>query len=190
MALLPALAERCALERVLADAGTVLAVLGEILRAFAAGGGGAAPPPLPGGGGGDFTDLGFPAESTDGGAPDPERAAPLASLSAALLVGVLELGAEHRPAEEERLLDGLREPLEAIARGGESAELAEMAGHALALVAARGAGELGGEPAPPPPPPVGQGTTDQNATAHCSVSMLKTVQVMRRAHLIDGAVPS
>ncbi|GMI33109.1 hypothetical protein TeGR_g11408, partial [Tetraparma gracilis] len=134
MALLPALAERCALERVLADAGTVLAVLGEILRAFAAGGGGGDPPPLPGGGGGDFTDLGFPAESTDGGAPDPERAAPLASLSAALLVGVLELGAEHRPAEEERLLDGLREPLEAIARGGESAELAEMAGHALALL--------------------------------------------------------
>ena len=33
-------------------------------------------------------------------------------------------------------------------------------------------------------------TTDQNATAHCSVPMLKNVQAMRRAHLLDGAVPS
>ncbi len=33
-------------------------------------------------------------------------------------------------------------------------------------------------------------TTDQNATAHCYVPMLKNVQAMRRAHLIDGAVPS
>ena len=33
-------------------------------------------------------------------------------------------------------------------------------------------------------------TTDQNATAHCSVSMLKNVQAMRRTHLLDGAVPS
>ena len=33
-------------------------------------------------------------------------------------------------------------------------------------------------------------TTDKNTTAHCSVPMLKNVQAMRRAHLIDGVVPS
>jgi hypothetical protein len=33
-------------------------------------------------------------------------------------------------------------------------------------------------------------TTDQNANPHCSVPMLENVQAMRRAHLLDGAVPS
>ena len=46
--------------------------------------------------------------------------------------------------------------------------------------------------AEPPPPPLKniKETTDQNASARCSVPMLKNVQAMRRTHLIDGAVPS
>ena len=62
-----------------------------------------------------------------------------ASIVLSLLIALLELGAEKRRESDETFFESLLPSLQTLSSGGASPELAEMASHAMALIAARGA---------------------------------------------------